>query len=130
MSSSDTSTTNPKRNVLFSVLQSVSAKQAAICRIKLLNVSRKNTVVYYSFLQQLFYITLQSLHGFPCGGSLTRSHQPLQSRALPSPAEHLSFSAPSLWLQLCPVTSDHTQSLAPGLLSHQALLHTKARLQA
>lgn len=86
MSSSDTSTISPKRNVLFSVLQSVSRKYTAISRIKLLNVSCKMSYFITGFYNQYSTLLYSSSMAFPvaapCPGTITPPTQstPITSR--------------------------------------------------
>lgn len=68
----------------------------------------KNILVYYCVLQQLFYLTLQYLHGFPCGSPLPRNHHPSdpehshhQQNTFPSQPCLCGFSCVLLCLTTC-----------------------------
>lgn len=125
MSSHDISTINPKSN------SPVLSFAVCVQKIDRYMQNKITKCLMKKYLSLLLVFTTTVLHYFTVTPwlSLWQPSAEEPSPLLPSPAENLSFSATSLWLQLCPVMSDHIQPLAPGFLSHQALLHAKARLQ-
>lgn len=56
-----------------------------------------------------------SPRGSPRPGAIT---PPVQFRHSPGQQKHISFSATSLLLQLCPAMPDQAQPLTPGFLNH------------